>query len=292
MLEVDVKPTSLEVYRTICRLLSPNEESDWDTWAFAMRMMLRGKNLEYVIEGGFKEGYNTSSDILPEATVKSDNRLVSSISASRVHEENFVTISPCQDSARSMWRALEGAHQNNTAGGKYMHLRSMMTTRAENDEDVSKLIPTMDNIQQPLLNVCPEGTVLVDDLYVSSLISVLPDSWTLVTAPLELQSVVTPSELKKVLQGHVIKLCNREPPSQPSSSAALSATSLVRKPQPSNHPRPNCDYCNWKGHPSHLCHQKLMDDQRKEIKSLKRSLKSPSGKKSVRAAQVSESDSD
>ena len=81
-------------------------------------------------------------------------------------------------------------------------------------------------------------------------------------------------------------------PSQPSSSAALSATSLVRKPQPSNHPRPNCDYCNWKGHPSHLCHQKLMDDQRKEIKSLKRSLKSPSGKKSVRAAQVSESDSD
>lgn len=129
-------------------------------------MILRGKNLEYVIEGGFKEGFNSSSAILPDSTVKSDNLLVSSIIASRVHEDNYVTISPHQDSARRMWRALEGAHQNNTAGGRYMYLRSMMTTRADTDEDVTKLMSTMDSIRQQLLNVCPDGTVSVNDLYV------------------------------------------------------------------------------------------------------------------------------
>lgn len=158
MSDVEVKPSTLDVYITIRRLSSPNDESNWDNWQFAMRMMLRGKNLEYVIEGGFKEGYNNSSNVLPDATAKADNRQVSSIIASRVHEENYATISPCQDSARRMCRALESAHQNNTAGGRYMHLRAMMTTRADSDEEVSKLITTMDTLRQHLLNVCPERT--------------------------------------------------------------------------------------------------------------------------------------
>lgn len=91
-----------------------------------------------------------------------------------------------------------------------MHLRSMMTTRAGSDEKVKKLIGTMDVIRQRLMNVCPEGNVSIDDLYVSSLISALPESWTSVTTPLELQSVVTAGELKKVLRGHLVKMKNKE----------------------------------------------------------------------------------
>lgn len=198
MSDTDVK-TSTDSYSTIRKLSSPNEESNWDTWSFAMSMTLRGKNLEYVIEGGYKECYNGTTTVIPDAVSRADNRLVSSIIASRVHEENFVTISPCQDSARRMWRALSATHQNNTAGGWYMHLRSMMTTHADGDEDISKLITTMDGNRQRLLNVCPEGTVSVDKIFVSSLISALPESWTSVTAPLELQASVTPAKLKKVL---------------------------------------------------------------------------------------------
>lgn len=144
MSDSDVKPSSQEVYITISKLSSPNEEFNWDTWAFAMCMMLRGKNLKYGVEGGFKEGYNGNTNVIPKATSKADNRLVSSIITSRVHEENFVMILPHQDRARRMWRALSASHQNNTAGGRYMHLRSMMTTRAGNDEEVSKLIGSMD----------------------------------------------------------------------------------------------------------------------------------------------------
>lgn len=206
MSDINVKPSTLEAYSKIRRLSSPNEESNWDNWAFSMRMMLRGKNLEYMIEGGFEEGFNNSTAILSKATSKADNQQVFSIIASRVHEESYATIAPCQDSTRRTWRELESSHQNNTAGGRYMHLRVMMSTKAENDEDVSKLITNTDTIQQHLLNIFPDGTVSVDDFYISSLISALPESWTSVTAPLELQLVVTPLELKRVLRGHIAKI--------------------------------------------------------------------------------------
>lgn len=254
-------------------------------------MMLRGKNLEYVVEGGFKEGYNSTTNVLSDAETKADNRLVSSIITSRVHEENYVIIMPCQDSAKRMWRALAAAHQNNTAGGRYMHLRALMTAKADTDDDVSKLIGTMDVIRQRLLNVCPEGNVSVDDIFVSSLISALPDTWTSVTAPLELQATITPSELKRVLRGHAVKLKNREATvtSSSSSTAMVATTSAKKSKAPSGPPRGDCDYCKRRGHSSDVCHRKQMDDQRKEIDALKLALKSP---KSAKVAHTSDTASD
>lgn len=123
MSDAELKSSPRDVYSTIRKLSSPNDDSNWDNWSFAMRMMLRGKNLEYVVEGGFKEGFNGTTRVLPEETVNADNRLVSSIITSRVHEENYVTIVPCQDSARRMWRALTADHQQTTAGGWYMNLQ-------------------------------------------------------------------------------------------------------------------------------------------------------------------------
>lgn len=293
MSDSDVKPSSQEVYITISKLSSPNEEFNWDTWAFAMCMMLRGKNLKYGVEGGFKEGYNGNTNVIPKATSKADNRLVSSIITSRVHEENFVMILPHQDRARRMWRALSASHQNNTAGGRYMHLRSMMTTRAGNDEEVSKLIGSMDFLWQLLLNVCPDGTVSVDDLYVSLLISALPESWTLVTTPLELQATFTPAELKNVLRGHIIKLKNCEASSSTITSTALSTSTSAKKSQNNTSaPRQECDYCKRKGHLSASCHRKLLDDQRREIDALEQSIKGSKYSKSAKVAQLSDLDSD
>lgn len=79
MSDGEVKPTTSDLYSTIRKLSSPNDESNWDTWAFAMQMMLRGKNLEYVVEGGHKEGFNGTTNILSEAETKKDNQLVLSI---------------------------------------------------------------------------------------------------------------------------------------------------------------------------------------------------------------------
>lgn len=107
-------------------------------------MILRGKNLEYVVEGGYKKGFTGTTTVLPEAVIRADNRLVSSIITSHVHEDNYVTISPYQHSACHMWKALSSAHQNSTAGGRYMHLRSMMSQCASNDDNILKLIVTMD----------------------------------------------------------------------------------------------------------------------------------------------------
>lgn len=224
--------------------------------------------------------------VLSDVNIKANNHLVLSIIASRVHEESFVTIAPCKDSARRMWRALSAAHQKNTAGGRYRYLQSMMTMRADGDDDVSWLITTMDSTRQRLMNVSPAGTVSVDDIYVSSLISTLPESWTSVTAPLELQASVTPAELTKVLRGHIIKLKNCETSSLTKSLAAMSTTAPTKKGKSACRPRPECDYCNRHGHSSTIYHQKQMDDQRKEIDALKKTIKS------AKVAHISESNCD
>lgn len=293
MSDSKLKPSTNNVYSTIKKLFSPNNEANWDNWLFAMRMMLQGRNLEYVVEGGYEEGFNTATAILPDATVRADNHLVSSIITTRVHEENFVTIAPCQDSARRMWRALSATHQNTTASGRYMHLWSMMTLKANSDEDVSKLIGTMDAIRQRLLNICPDRTVSVDDIYISSLISALPEDWNSVTAPLELQAAITPVELKTVLRGHLTKTKNRGASSTVSTSTALSAAVPVKKGRAQqNTPRPDCSYCQRKGHLAESCHRKLLDNQRKEINLLKQLMKHHHYSKTAKAAHLSDLDSD
>lgn len=290
MSDSDVKSQSHNTHNSIRKLNSPNEELNWDNWSFAMRMILRGKNLEYVVEGGFKEGFNGTSTVLTDAVSRADNRLVSSIITSRVHEDNYVTIAPFQDSARRMRRALAASHQNTTAGGRYIHLRSMMTQRATCDDDVSKLIITMDSLRQCLLNACPYGSVSVNDLYISSLISALPDEWT-VTAPLELQTVITPMELKSVLRGHMTKLKNRETTTTESSLTALLTTLSSKKGRSTGSgPRLECPYCKMKGHQADVCHQKLLDNQRKGIDALKLSLKSPRSSKSAKVAVILDSE--
>lgn len=165
----------------------------------------------------------------------------------------------------------------------------MMTTQAESDEDVSKVIGTMDVIWQRLLNVCPDGTVSVENLYVSSLMYALPESWTLVTAPLELQQQVTPAKIKKVLHNHVIKLKNHNTSTVTSSFAALSAKALAKKSEPKQNPSwPECDHCHCQGHLFNTCHLKQMEEKHKEIDALKESINSKSGK-SAKLAQISDS---
>lgn len=209
---------------------------------------------------------------------------------SQVHEDNYVTISPCQESARRMWQALAASHQTSTAGGRYMHLRSMMSQCVTSNDDVSKFIVTMDTLRQRLLNFCADGTVSVNDLYISSLISALPDDWTSVTAPLELQATVTPMELKSVLWGHLTKLKNCETSFTVQSLTALSTSVSSKKTKShSTSPRPECSHCKLKGHLANTCHWKLLEDQQKEINALKQALKNP---KSSKAAKVAVSDLD
>ena len=109
MSDVEVKPATQDVYNTVRKLSSPNNKYNWDTRSFAMQMMFREKNLEHVIKGGFREGFNAMSNVLPDTSIKADNRLVSLIIASRLHKENFVTIVRCQYSLKGMWRALYAA---------------------------------------------------------------------------------------------------------------------------------------------------------------------------------------
>lgn len=187
MSETKKTPSTHDEYSSIWKLSSPNDKSNWDTWAFALGMMLRGKDLDYTTEGTVKDGCDTEENKLLEVDGCRDNRLVCFIIASRFHEENYPIIQPVSNNARRMYLALRSAHQNFSAGSRYMHLRSMMSEQATDTDDVSRLLGPMENLCNKLQNVCPEGTVTIDDVYISSVIAALPESWSAVTGPLELQ---------------------------------------------------------------------------------------------------------
>lgn len=120
--------------------------------------------------------------------------------ASRVHEDNFTVILSYKHGTCSMWKAIDTAHQNNTASGRYMHLRAMFTTRGQCDEEIPKLITTKDTLRQRLWNARPDGQLSINDIYFIAAISALPKSWTTVTAPLKLKANVTGAKLKSVLR--------------------------------------------------------------------------------------------
>lgn len=211
-----------------------------------------------------------------------------------------------------MYLALRSAHQNTSAGSKYMHLRSMMAEQAVDTDDVGKLLGQMDNLRQKLRNICPDGNVTIDDVYISSVISALPDSWTAVTAPLELQKSVTVAQLNNVLCGHIIKLKNRDchlqQPASVAANAAVSNSSnhLTMRNKPSNarsqsssksaptagSSSSSCGHCGFRGHSIERCRTKQLNDLRKEIEDLKTTSKrNPRHRAAKATAPASDSES-
>lgn len=159
----------------IRKLSSPYEESNWNTWHFAILMMLSGRNLIYVVDSSMKMGF--TKDKPPSAEERAfDNIKVASIIAGRVHEDNFKLIdSHCTD-ASAMMSALREAHQNCTAGGKFLYLREMMSTRTLENDDLLKYLNRMETLQAALASICTDGRISIDDLYVSAVIIGLPDT--------------------------------------------------------------------------------------------------------------------
>lgn len=76
----------------------------------------------------------------------------------------------------------------------------MFPTQAENKTNVPDLITEIAALVQRLWNTSADGKISIDDVYVKSVISALPESWPSVTSTLEPQSQVTRVELKSVLR--------------------------------------------------------------------------------------------
>lgn len=186
-----------------------------------------------------------------------------------------------------MYLALQSAHQNTSAGSKYMHLRSMMSEQAVDTKDVGKLLGRMDNLRNKLRNICPDGSVTINNVYISSVISALPEAWSSVTAPLELQHLFTVAQLNNVLRGHIVKLKNCDSHLQQSTSVTTSLAasntygSSSKKAKPGTMPRfssrtpptagespSSCDHCGFWGHLVNRCWTKQIDELRKEIDHL------------------------
>lgn len=277
------------------KLSSPYEESNWNTWSSAILMMLSGRNLIYVLDSSAKMGF--TKDKPPSAEESAfDNIKVASIIAGRVHEDNFKLIDRHRTDANTMISALREAHQNRTAGGKFLYLREMMGTRPLENNDLLKYLNRMETLRAALASICTDGRISIDNLYVSAVIIGLPDTWAQVTQPLEVQSTITPAQVTNAIKREVVKQRAREdivtPPSASATTKSAKSSSVSQNPQSSNKGKSRqdqptsykCPHCNlfhgdW-------CWQKETEDLKEMVTRLER-LHS---KKSVKTAVVKESD--
>ncbi|KAG0142281.1 hypothetical protein CROQUDRAFT_97744 [Cronartium quercuum f. sp. fusiforme G11] len=56
----------------------------------------------------------------------------------------------------------------------------------------------------------PNGSILIDEFYVATLIASLPPSWAHVTQQLEIKSTIMPAELTTCIPNEIIKCCTEE----------------------------------------------------------------------------------
>lgn len=280
----------------IRKLSSPYEESNWNTWSFAILMMLSGRNLIYILDSSVKMGF--TKDKPPSVEERAfDNIKVASIIAGRVHEDNFKLIDRHRTDANAMISALREAHQNRTAGGKFLYLREMMSARPCENDDLLKYLNQMETLRSALASICTDGRISIDDLYVSAVIIGLPETWAHVTQPLEMQSAITPAQVTNAIKREVVKRKAREdvvtPPSASATSKSAKSSTVSRNnPQPSDKgksrqdrpARDKCPHCNL--FHGARCWRKETEDLKETVKRLER-LHS---KKSVKSAAIEESD--
>lgn len=255
-----------------------------------MGVMLCGKDLDDVIEGTMKEGFDDDMNKLPEDVARKDNCLVCSIITSCVREENYPVIPRVAFNDRHIYLALWLAHQSASAGSQYMCLKWMMSEQATDTKDVGRLLGRMDSLRQRLRNICPDGAVTIADVYISSIISALPELWSVVTNPLELQHTVTVAQLTNMLRSHLFNLKNRETHTHLSSSVTANSANFSKSNNSSGAkhrgktPRlktqssssSTCNHCGFKGHTINTCRTKQFKDLRKYLDDVKASVKKPS----------------
>lgn len=258
-------------------------------------MMLSGRNLIYILDSSVKMGF--TKDKPPSVKERAFNNIkVASIIAGRVHEDNFKLIDRHRTDANAMISALREAHQNRTAGGKFLYLREMMSTRPCENDDLLKYLNQMETLRAVLASICTDGRISIDDLYVSAVIIGLPDTWAHVTQPLEMQSTITPAQVTNAIKREVVKRKAREDVVAPPSASAIAklakSSNVSQNPQPSDKgkskqdrpSRDKCPHCNL--FHGTRCWRKETEDLKETAKRLERLHT----KKSVKSAAVDESD--
>lgn len=152
-----------------------------------MRLVLKVKNLWYLVEGTIK-----MEDGLPVAatTVASDENPFGALLIDSIHEDNIDLLVEAK-TAKSMWNSLETAHHHTSAGTRYHLLRSLMALQVSDDDDIIDHLLNISKLGTRLRKMCRDGKISVDDIKVAALTSSLPSSFAGVTSRYESQDQVT-----------------------------------------------------------------------------------------------------
>lgn len=206
-------------------------------------MLLSGLGLNYVIEDTPKAGVTTAPQT--KESLASDHLRVCSLLTARVHEDNYSLINSQRTNAATMFQTLKAHHQNRSAGGQYLYMRQMMLLNTSEDvEDVLKMMLQLDTLRSKLTAICTQGNISIDDFYVASVISSLPEAWAGCTRHLESQTIISVTDIKNAVRAEATKRRNRDTLSSVTTVASASVASTPLTPSNSSGYKGSHPLCN------------------------------------------------
>lgn len=294
---------------TFRKLSSPAEDSNWDTWSFAFKMMVAGLGLSFIISNQHKPGYSREKP-QPHDSLAMDHLRLASYLTARVHEDNYSIIASHSNNAYDMYNVLRDHHQNRSAGGRYMYMRQMMlASTADGIDEVLKHVLALDGLRTRLNSISMDGKITVDDFFVAAVISTIPQTWEVAIRHLEANAVISVPDVKNAIKAEATKRRNQEPSS--THTLTVASVASAEKPTTSSNKQkwndggasstsgykgshPLCDSCGrhhpGKFHKSKTVEKSEIDQLKYEINKLKK--KTRRANKAARAKDSSSSDSD
>lgn len=175
-----------------------------------------------------------------------------------------------------MWEALWSTHQRSTAGTRFYYIRQLMTSQvADESEAIIEHLLEMSRVAGRLRNLCPNGTIKIDNLEIVSLTASLPPSFSSVLSPFERQESARPKDAANAVRDELVTRRNFSNISVMANAVANQVESKYQNSSNSDkkegkskerQPRSKCDYCkNFHGG---KCHKKEVDELEKKIEDL------------------------
>lgn len=280
-------------HRGICLNSPRNESSNWVQYEFSMKLILKSKNLYYLIKTTVK--LENGLPVLVNTRANNEN-LCGALFIDSVHKDNIDLVVECNSSSE-MWTSLSNAHHHVSAGSRYSLLRSIMNLKVSDEDDIIDHLMNVNRLGTRLRKLCKDGKITIEDIEVASLTSSLPQSFSGVTSRYESLETVTFKTISDAVQEEVLNQKNRNVPVFINSTAHSArryehnnshrprnfdnTRSFDNRPKLSTSTQqvlttqPTCTHCGSFRHRVETCLSKNLADQNSRIDALVKQLAKP-----------------
>lgn len=233
----------------IDKLSAPGTLTNWINWSFLMETSIKASAYGYFM-------LSALPSLLPP-TYAADKAKLCAVLTRHVSTTNLVILRRHKDDPRAMWRALQAAHEQNTAGSCLFwleHLFSFQLTGKSILGDLNQVESIGEHLSSLINPSCP---LSVDEILVMVISTSLPDDFCPMIAPLLQQSTVSAPDVLSAVREEVTRM-SLASPKVSVNQASSERGRVLNRPSPSHNGKqhnpplssswPYCCFCRFNGH--------------------------------------------